>query len=461
MPLRRAACFIDFAAPIHQIIAIGLFVVKLARFCRATVAMWSCVIAATALAQTPAASLPAPSPAGQRLFDAARDKLVQIRILTRAGSSQSTVGSGFLIAPDGTAFTNYHVISQLVLEPQRYRAEYVRVDGKRGAVALLGFDVIHDLAMVRLADVSGAAHFDLRAANVPLQQGEKIFSLGNPLDLGFAISEGTYNGLVERRLYDTIHFTGALNQGMSGGPAVDEAGRVIGVNVAGTGGELANLLVPLRYVRALIAAPRSTVLDKTAITPQLITHQDTLIAALLGKPFPQQALGPTTVAIGDDKLLRCWGQSAAKPDKPYRSESIRCALQSSLYIEQSFNTGSVSWDHTFRFGDKLGGWRFSAWNARSFMTSSLLGQGNLKPTRYLTRPQCHEDFVTHNATTFRVAVCVRAHREFEGLFDMNVNASTVDHATEALSSSLDVRGVTFANGNRLLRSFLEASSWTK
>jgi serine protease Do len=432
-----------------------------ARWWRAGIAILCCALASVSIAQTSATPLPAPSPTGQRLFDSARDKLVQIRILTRAGSSQSTVGSGFLIAADGTAFTNYHVISQLVLEPQRYRAEYVRVDGKRGAVVLLGFDVIHDLAIVRLADISGAAHFDLRAETTPLQQGEKIFSLGNPLDLGFAISEGTYNGLVERRLYDTIHFTGALNPGMSGGPAVDEAGRVIGVNVAGTGGELANLLVPLRYVRALIAAPRVPVLDKRAITPQLLAHQDALIASLLGKPFPQQVLGPATVAIGDDKLLRCWGQSAAKPDKPYRSESIRCALQSSLYIDQNFNTGSVSWDHTYRTGEKLGAWRFSAWSARSLLVASFTGQGNLKPTRYLTRPQCHEDFVTHNGSTFRVAVCVRAHREFEGLFDMNIIATTVDRRTEALSNSLDVRGVTFANGNRLLRSLLEASAWTK
>ena len=464
-PLRRAACCIDFASTIQpdcQFGTPGLLVLKRVRLRSTGIALLlACLIATTSFAQNAAASLSAPSPTGQRLFDAARDKLVQIRILTRAGSSQSTVGSGFLIAADGTAFTNYHVISQLVLEPQRYRAEYVRVDGKRGAVDLLGFDVIHDLAIVRLAEISSAAHFDLRSENVPLQQGEKIFSLGNPLDLGFAISEGTYNGLVERRLYDTIHFTGALNPGMSGGPAVDEAGRVIGVNVAGTGGELANLLVPLRYVRALIAAPRATSLDKQAITPQLIRHQDTLIASLLGKPFPQQALGPTTVAIGDDRLLRCWGQSAAKPDKPYRSESIRCALQSSLFIEQNFNTGSVSWEHTYRFGEKLGAWRFSTWNARSLTGASVTGQGNLKPTRYLTRPQCHEDFVAHNATTFRVAVCVRAHREFEGLFDMNIIATTVDRATEGLSSSLDIRGVTFVNGNRLLRNFLEASAWTK
>lgn len=448
----------------QQVVATGPSLVSLlhlSRRARLVVAVLLCFVASIVAAQTPPAALPAPSPTGQRLFDAARDKLVQIRILTRAGSSQSTVGSGFLIAHDGTALTNYHVISQLVLEPQRYRAEYVRVDGKRGGVTLLGFDVIHDLALVRLAEISGAAHFDLRGENVPLQQGEKIFSLGNPLDLGFAISEGTYNGLVERRLYDTIHFTGALNPGMSGGPAVDESGRVIGVNVAGTGGELANLLVPLRYVRALVAAPRSEAADKRAITAQLIAHQDTLIASLLGKPFPQQALGPTTVATGEDRLMRCWGQSNAKPEKLYRTESIRCALQSGLYIDQNFNTGSVSWEHTYRNGEKLGAWRFSAWSSRSLAATSMVALGNLKPTRYLTRPQCHENFVTHSATAFRVAICVRAHREFEGLFDMSVNATTVDRATEGLSSHLEIRGVTFANGNRLLRSFFEASAWTK
>lgn len=404
-----------------------------------------------------------PSPMGQRLFDAARDKLVQVRILTQAGGTQSTVGSGFIIATDGTALTNYHVISSLVLEPKRFRAEYVGVDGKRGNVKLLGFDVIHDLAVVQLEGAmptANAAHFSLRPEAEPLRQGEKIYSLGNPLDLGFAISEGTYNGLVERRLYDTIHFTGALNPGMSGGPAVDEGGRVIGVNVAGTGGELANLLVPLRYVRPLLAKPRGGTLDKASITPQLIEHQDAMVNALLAKPLPRQALGPATVAVGDEKLLRCWGQSVEKPDKPYRSETTRCSLQSSLYIDREFGTGSVTWDHTYRNGDKLGALRFATWQGKSLQVS-IFGGGSQKPTRYLTRPHCHEDFVEREGTAMRVSVCTRAHREFEGLFDMKITATTVDRNTEGLSSGMDIRGISFANGNRLMRAFLEATTWTK
>jgi serine protease Do len=405
--------------------------------------------------------LPPPSPTGQRLFDAARDKLVQIRILTRAGSSQASVGSGFLIAPDGTSFTNYHVISQLVLEPQRFRAEYVRVDGKRGEVALVGFDVIHDLALVRLEGISNAAHFNLREANDPLRQGEKIFSLGNPLDLGFAISEGTYNGLVERRLYDQIHFTGALNPGMSGGPAVDEQGRVIGVNVAGTGGELANLLVPLNYVRPLVTTPRDVLPDKKLIAAQLQKHQTTMIDALLTKPLPRQALGPAEVAVGDDKLLRCWGSSNAKPEKVYRTETINCALRASLYIDQNFTTGTVKWDHTYRTGEKLGAWRFAGWQKRATGggLTGLAGSFLEKPTRYLTRPHCSEDFVNGAGVAMRASICVRAHREFDGLFDMSVVANSIDRSTEGFTSSLEVKGVSFANGSRLLKAFLEASKW--
>ena len=45
-------------------------------------------------------------------------------------------------------------------------------------------------------------------------------------------SRARYNGLVERSYNERIHFTGALNPGMSGGPAVTADGRVVGINVS-------------------------------------------------------------------------------------------------------------------------------------------------------------------------------------------------------------------------------------
>src|SRR5438046_9463079 len=81
--------------------------------------------------------------------------------------------------------------------------------------------------------------------------------MGNPLDLGFTITEGIYNGLVEHSYNERIHFTGALNPGMSGGPAVTGEGNVIGVNVATRrGGQLVSFLVPARFAAALLQRVR-------------------------------------------------------------------------------------------------------------------------------------------------------------------------------------------------------------
>ena len=139
----------------------------------------------------------------------------------RRAGRQSSIGSGFLVDADGLAITNYHVVSQVALEPQTYRLEYVAADGSRGQVSLLAIDLPNDLAIIRV-DKHDAPffRFDEAAMTGSLPKGERLYSMGNPLDLGFTIIEGTYNGLVEHSYNERIHFTGALNPGMSGGPTV-------------------------------------------------------------------------------------------------------------------------------------------------------------------------------------------------------------------------------------------------
>ena len=189
-------------------------------------------------APKPAPALPAQQPAqvsrdAQRAYESSRDKLVQIRTLLRNTNTQASVGSGFFVSEDGLIITNFHVASQLALEPDRYRGVYVPVDGKQADVELVAFDVQHDLALLRVKDAGGQhPALGFRAAANALQRGERIYSLGNPLDIGFAVTEGTYNGLVQRSFYPRIFFGGAINPGMSGGPVVDEAGLVIGINVS-------------------------------------------------------------------------------------------------------------------------------------------------------------------------------------------------------------------------------------
>ncbi|HYW55328.1 MAG TPA: serine protease [Polaromonas sp.] len=166
--------------------------------------VWGMVSAPPAQAQTQApkaGSAVAPvqiSRDAQRAYETTRDKLVQIRTLLRNSNTQASLGSGFFVSKDGLIITNFHVASQLALEPERYRGVYVPVDGKEAEVELLAFDVRNDLALLRVkAPAVNMPQLDFRDEAKPLARGERIYSLGNPLDIGFAVTEGTFNGLVQ------------------------------------------------------------------------------------------------------------------------------------------------------------------------------------------------------------------------------------------------------------------------
>src|SRR5262245_36941025 len=235
----------------------------------------------------------APSAAGQRVYESARQRLLQVRTLLRAQDSQSTVGSGFLVSEEGHLITNYHVVSQAALQPQRHRLVYSTADGKQGALQLLAVDVVRDLALLKAVDpapLAGRGALGFRPAERPLARGERIFALGNPLDVGFAVVEGAYNGLVERSFVPTIFFGGSLSAGMSGGPALDDHGQVIGINVATRrDGEQVSFLVPAAGAQALLQRGRNAAPATQPLYPevarQLLVHQDALTERFIKQPW--------------------------------------------------------------------------------------------------------------------------------------------------------------------------------
>jgi S1-C subfamily serine protease len=173
----------------------------------------------------PAAETPTSfPPAAERIFAPALPRLLQIRTLVGGTGTQSSLGSAFFVTSDGLAVTNYHVVAQAALEPRTYKLEYTAADGTHGEVGILAIDLPNDLAVVRIDKRETPFFAFAEPALVRnLAKGERLFSMGNPLDLGFTIVEGTYNGLVERSYNERIHFTGAINPGVSGGPAAASA----------------------------------------------------------------------------------------------------------------------------------------------------------------------------------------------------------------------------------------------
>lgn len=402
------------------------------------------------------AALPTPSSAAQTLYSAAKADLLQIRMLLRNGRSQSSVGSGFLVGTGNLVLTNYHVVSQMALDPEVYLGEYVDTDGRSGPVELLAVDVLHDLAVVRV-NRNGTGFFQVPDKPVKLVQGQYLYSLGNPLDLGFAISEGAYNGIVTRSFYEQLVFTGPINSGMSGGPTVTAAGVVAGVNVSKRrDGELVSFLVPVKYAQQLLARAAAQPHPPRNFNPligqQLLAHQRALIDRLLAEPLSIRTMGPYRVPVRESQQLRCWGRSNFRAEAEYTLDAVSCAMEAAVYVSDTQQTGHVSMTHQVLRTSSLHPLQFAVL-ATSRFSVDRIGAG--RDTR-LTRPTCAEMFV-HTATLpVRAVTCVRAYRKFAGLYNFTLLAASTDDPHASLQSRLDLAGVSYENGMRATRAFLAA-----
>lgn len=401
------------------------------------------------------AELAATSNDSQRAYQGARGKLVQIRTLLRNTDTQSSVGSGFLVSKDGLIITNFHVASQLALEPERYRGVYVPVDGQQGEVELLAFDVLHDLALLKVKDaLPEQAPLEFRRADAALVQGERLYSLGNPLDIGFAVTEGTYNGLVQRSFYPRIFFGGAINPGMSGGPVIDEAGLVMGVNVAKRlDGELVSFLVPAEFAQALLqrASTASPITSnaQAEVTRQLLEHQDMVTRRFLAAPLKSQKHGAYNVPVPDDSLARCWGRSRDPNFKAFDLERTDCQMDSQLFAGE-LTTGFIQLRHEVYDAPKFSALRFARMHSQSMANEPFA----LRGTAHKTAAECSERFIDRDGMAMRAVVCASAYRKMRGLYDVSVLVASVNRATQGVQGRLDARGVSFDNGLALVAHYL-------
>jgi len=405
------------------------------------------------------ASLPAPSSRAQQLYQSASSDLLQIRVLLKNGRTQSSVGSGFLIGASNLVVTNYHVVSQIVMHPDKYIGEYIGTSGGKGKIKLITVDALHDLAVVQI-DRQGTGFFNVGKQAPVLSQGQYLYSMGNPLDLGFAISEGNYNGVIRRGFYDQFMFTGPINSGMSGGPNITERGQVSGVNVSKRlDGELVSFLVPVKYVKALLEKAQNEldIVEKGAtfkeqVGDQLLAHKTVMFENLLSKPFSLKSLGDYSVPVRESEQVRCWGANNDDKERSYELSTINCSMESAIYVSNELQVGYVSIMHQYAQATKLGSLRFSSLQSRSFENEWL---GNDK-NKNITAPMCKEQFVSNGRLPLRAVLCVTAYREFKGLYNFSLLTASTDHSLESLQSRLDVSGVSYANGLQISTAFLNS-----
>jgi S1-C subfamily serine protease len=150
----------------------------------------------------------------------------------RQGRRSEGTGSGVVVSPDGLILTNNHVIDG---------AREIAVslsDGRKFGARALGRDPDTDLAVLR-GETGETLPIARLANSKSVRQGQIAIAIGNPLGFQSTVTAGIVSAVGRslraqsgRLIGDVIQTDAALNPGNSGGPLVNSAGQIIGINTA-------------------------------------------------------------------------------------------------------------------------------------------------------------------------------------------------------------------------------------
>jgi len=176
-------------------------------------------------AAAPAASAKAGSNDLTEQFKRLKNTVVTVR-------SESGHGTGFFVDAKGLILTNQHVVGN---------SEYLAVQFDRThkiVAKLIAADPQKDVAllsvnMAALPNASPAPLYRAGAGRTPVQEGERVFTIGSPLSLDKIITTGIVSKVEPHTIMSDIN----INPGNSGGPLFNAAGQVIGLTTFGTRGD--------------------------------------------------------------------------------------------------------------------------------------------------------------------------------------------------------------------------------
>jgi hypothetical protein len=399
------------------------------------------------------------TPLAQQIYNDYHKSVVQVRVIHKGSGEKSSLGSGFYFTEDGLIATNFHVVSGAVNYPSLFSVEYIMADGTRGPLQVVNIDPVHDLAIVR-PDRNNETY--LRLGNSQLQKGDKIFSFGNPYDLGLIIIEGLYNGLVENARFRKILLSGALNPGMSGGPAVGGDGTVLGVNVATSGNDI-SFVVPVEFLKELVAdMEKNGAAEKPSwekiIRQRIEQDQDDFLQMILKKEkWDKRRIGRVEVPGEVSGSIRCWGESGDNKKNWVTDHYLRCSVSDGIFVSDTLRTGMLFFGYEWyssrghdmtRFYNIFE--KYAANRDFYFENAYQRDAGNFK---------CDHFFSKIAGNNAKVEFCTRPYTNYPGLFDFSTQVTSTHLLSEGLVVNIYGMGFTEAQTKSFLGRFLREIEW--
>ena len=237
-------------------------------------------------------------------------------VLIEAGGAggQGGLGSGFLIDRDGHVLTNAHVVEDSTTTTVTFS------DGTERTARILGVDTSTDLAVLKIPRVPEGIQPVRLGSSGALVVGQDVVAIGNPYGLERTATTGIVSAL-ERTIeapngfaiQNAIQTDAAINQGNSGGPLFDRAGRVIGMNTqiaSQNGGNVGlGFAVPIDTIAPIA---QSVIKDGTPKHAWIGITGRELTPALAGKLGLEGRRGVLVAEVADGGAAKAAGIVAAR-----------------------------------------------------------------------------------------------------------------------------------------------------
>jgi len=236
-----------------------------------------------------------------------------VLIISMDSDGQVGQGSGVIVRSDGIIATNHHVIKNAV----------------SARVQLRSGDIYDDVSIVDVDERKDVALLKIKAVNLPalsltdsdkLKVGNNIYAVGAPRGLEGSLSSGIISSIrigaeVASKFegFRVIQFTAPISPGSSGGPLIDEYGKVVGLVFAfRVDSQNLNLAIPSNYVAGMITQANG---DGRKLGKMLSQIQAQ--ASVPTKPYVKR---PLTEILASAKTICIYQTPGGNPTANYRTK---------------------------------------------------------------------------------------------------------------------------------------------